>query len=114
MVSTMTPRTGSVPGGSPIAGTGTGIIQCSNVSGVDDLLCDTFPVIIEYLANKLYLIRPSFQNTGAMRINMSGLGLQGWKKPDASDWLAGEASPNLEYLIKDNGLGNFITITPSF
>ena len=114
MVSTITPRTGTVPGGGPVSGSGTGIYQCSNVSGVDDLVCDVSPDIDEYIANRLYLIRPPFQNTGAMTIDISDEGPQPWVKPDGSAWLAGEASPQLEYLIKDNGLGSFVTITPSF
>jgi hypothetical protein len=57
---------------------------------------------------------PPFQNVGAATINISGEGIQGWKKPDGSDFTAGELSPNLEYLIKDSGLGTFITLTPSF
>jgi hypothetical protein len=115
MTSVITPRTGAVPGSGPVSGSGGGgIFQCSNVAGTGAYTADVFPSIDEYVANRLYLIRPPFQNVGAATINISGEGIQGWKKPDGSDFASGELSPNLEYLIKDSGLGTFITLTPSF
>lgn len=114
MSSTITPRTGSVPGGVGVAGVGTGIYQCSNVAGVNALTADVAPDIDEYVANRLYLIRPAFQNTAAVTLDISGEGIQPWVKPDGSAWLTGELSTQLEYLIKDNGLGSFVTIAPGF
>jgi hypothetical protein len=113
MTSVITPRTGTVPGGSPIAGIGTGIYQTSNVAGVNALTCDVFPDISEYVTNRLYLIRPPVDNTGAMTIDISGEGARAWVKPDGSAFATGEVFAALDYLIKDNGT-HFRTITPSF
>lgn len=115
MVSTITPRTGTAPSVDVGGGSGTGIYQTSNVAGVDAMTCEVAPDIDGYVANRLYLVRPAYQNTGPVTLDIAGGdGAQPWVKPDTSDFAAGELSPNLEYLVKDNGLGSFVTIAPSF
>lgn len=103
MASVITPRIGSVPGGVSVQGSGVGIIQCSNVAGTDVITCDTFPTIESYIADRIYAIRPLNINTGPVDINMEGIGVRNWKTAAGNEFAAGEVSPNIEYLIKDNG-----------
>lgn len=104
MTSTITDRLAAAVNGAAVQGTGLGIVALTQTSGTNDVVCTSFPIITEWVANQIFAWRPTAANTGAMTMSVSGVTtLVDILKPNGDPLAAGDIAVGLDILLRYDG-----------
>jgi hypothetical protein len=104
MTSTITDRLSAAVDGVPVQLTGTGIINLTQTSGTNDVVCSSFPVLTEWAANQIFSWRPTAANTGAMTMTIAGVaGAKDIHKPNGDSLAADDIQIGLDVLMRYDG-----------